>query len=257
MNKITEKEAFDRVLPKWPQMLASGDTVTIEQAKEIIFATDTSLTHLHLSGNDREFEDWFLKESGYEKFAYDYKDRSQMTKEEKKRDTELSQLRCTAWDQFLNRANFLSTEYVHNSWASCAYIYGPHGWCHPSGKISFTDNVGKWPSVDEIASDWKKIAARWPFLNLWVTLMNAEHCDKNAVPVVTMYISNGTVEYYEGTTEPIKDVEPRTDFELGLNMRMIISNRYTREHGLPQDWIEEFIEEIRPIVDQVAAEFSL
>jgi hypothetical protein len=257
MNKITEEQAFGFGLPKWPQMLVAGDSVTVEQAKEIIFATDTSLTSSWMGGNDRHFEDVFNHMTGYEKFKNDYVDRSNMTEEEKEKDIELSRAKWQAWDAFTQKANFLSTQYVHNSWASCAYIYGPHGWCHPDGKIAFTDNVGKWPSVEDVANDWKAIATRWPFLNVWVTLMSAEQCEDHARPVVTMRVSNGTVEYYEGTTEPIKGVKPRTDFELGLHLGMIGSGRYNREHGLPDEWIEEFAEKIRPLVDEVAAEYKL
>lgn len=261
MNKITEERAFDHGLPKWPQMLVAGDSITVEQAKNIIFATDTSLTCYFMGGNDRKFEEDFKCATGYSKFETNYEDRSKMTDEEKEKDKEkgieLSRARWQAWEAFTQEAKFLSTEYVHNSWASCAYIYGPHGWCHPDGTISYTDNVGKWPSVEDVANDWKKIAARWPFLNVWVTLMNAEHCEDHSAPVVTFHVSNGTVEYYEGTTEPMATVKKRDDFELGLNMGMIFSGRHSREHGLPDGWIEEFTEKVRPLVDEVTAEFGL
>lgn len=48
-------------LPKWPQMIVTGKPVTIDQAKEIIFRTDSFLTSSDefAGGNNREFNEWY------------------------------------------------------------------------------------------------------------------------------------------------------------------------------------------------------
>ena len=48
LDPITKEEAFRRELPKWPQMLVVGKDITVEQAKEIIFATDSQLVNTYL-----------------------------------------------------------------------------------------------------------------------------------------------------------------------------------------------------------------
>lgn len=40
MKRVTQKEAFKRGLPKWPQMAITGKPVSEEQAKRIIFKTE-------------------------------------------------------------------------------------------------------------------------------------------------------------------------------------------------------------------------
>lgn len=57
----------------------------------------------------------------------------------------------------LKAIGHIETQYVENDWISCCFIYGPHGWMHPDGIIGFKDNVGKWPSVEEIYENWEKM----------------------------------------------------------------------------------------------------
>ena len=55
-------------LPKWPGVFITGKSVTPEQAKEIIFRTDTNVQHGpsdYLSGNDRAFEARIKREFGW------------------------------------------------------------------------------------------------------------------------------------------------------------------------------------------------
>lgn len=233
-KNIEEAEAFGRGLPKWPQMLVTGQPVTVDQAKDIIFATDTTLTspYNYSGGNDRSWAEQFRERTGYALLDSDW----------------------SLQERLRERANFLITEYVHNSWAACAFIYGPHGWCHPNGTIQYVDNVGKWPSVETIANEWKVIAARWPFLDLWVTLMDGEGCEEGARPVVTLRIANGSVSYFEGTEQPHLPV-PTRNLDDGLShvMQYALGRGYSHERGLPAAWIDEFIAKVRPIVDGLLA----
>lgn len=76
---------------------------------------------------------------------------------------------------------------------SSCFISGSHGWCHPGGTISFVDNVGKWPSVEEIKNDWEILAKAFPFLKMEITLMDKESCEEDSQPVVSMVVRNEEV----------------------------------------------------------------
>jgi hypothetical protein len=261
LTPISQEEAFDRGLPKWPQMLVTGTPVTVEQAKEIIFATDSTLTSTWMGGgNDRRFQEWIKEITGYIKINPGEwgaaKPFSEMTEEEKIADRDLQNRRWRAEAALRERAGFIETSYVSNNWASCAFIFGAHGWCHPTGMISYIDNVGKWPGVREVYDDWVKIAERWKFLNIYVTLMSGESSDDATTPVVSFHVHDGIVETFEGTLEPHQNKPLERNFEVELNVNCIIGN-YSREQGLPRQWIVEFAERIRPIVDDIVKEFGL
>ena len=246
-EQISEKNAFSLGLPKWPQMRVTGKKISITRAKEIIFATDTFLIG-YSGGNDKDWESTVKGLAGLQMFEFDPPDRDTATRETY---AKLWEKRAKMRDLLAERAGFLSTTYVHNSWASCNYLYGPHGWCHPDGTIYYAENVGSWPSVEEIAEDWKKIAARWPFLDLWVTLFNAEHCEEGA-PVVSMRIKEGKVLYFEGRELQDHD-DPRVYPHLLAHQAFSIGDM-RREHGLPESWIQEFAAKMRPIVTEIARE---
>lgn len=105
--------------------------------------------------------------------------------------------------------------------------------------------------MEEVAGDWKKIAARWPFLDIWVTLMNGENCETPA-PLVTIHVSNGALTYFKGTEEPHRNA-PARDMEDAVKHVMNYSRGggYSHEHGLPDEWIDEFAAKVRPIVESV------
>ena len=254
MNKITKEEAFSRGLPKWPQMLVKGTSVTVEQAKEIIFATDTALNSIWSCGtNDKEFEDWFLEATGYNQLRCEYELGTLMTEAERHRRSRIFYAREQA---FMDRAGFLRTEYVYNSWASSCFVNGPAGWCHPDGTISFIYNVGKWPDVETVYNEWSQIAQRWPFLDLWVTLMNDECCE-DGHPVVTFHVHGGEVGIYDGTLEPVAGLPPEPEFDALSWARQVSGTTYDHEHGLPEAWIDEFVDRVRPIVNAVVEEFPI
>lgn len=229
MKKISRKVAVARGLPKWPQMLVDGDPVTPEQAKEIILHTDTFLTDPgSYGGNNRGWNQWAKEVLGYDWIEDKY----------------------DLQDQFRHESGFLGAGYVHNNWASCSFIGGPHGWCHPNGVIRYRDNVGKWPSVGCVADDWSAIAARWPFLSLHVTLMNCESCEDEVErkPVVTMRVHAGKVSFFEGTLEHHADIAPQPVESMVANFAERMSGGVSREQGLPDEWIKDLGNITRPIV---------
>lgn len=178
MNVIV-KELMNRALPKWPQMIVTGTDVAKEQALEIIRRTDSFFAWQ--SGNNRGFIDEAIRI-----LKMPVLETGQTPKE--------FQEYWKKQDAWKNKWGLIETEYVTNSWISCSFIGGPHGWCHPDGSIGYADNVGKWPSIEEIYDEWVRITAAFPFLELEVTLMDGEECEDFTEPVVSMLIRNGVVE---------------------------------------------------------------
>ena len=253
LTPLEKEDAYNRGLPKWPQMLVTGTPVTPEQAKEIIFATDSALTSTYGGcGNDRQYEAWFMGLTHYSRFDLKtpYFNSDALSEEERIKARELLQKCWDAASEFETRANFLRTEYVRNSWAISAFIFGPGGWMHPDGNIAFIDNVGKYPSVLELATEWSEISARWPFLDVWVTLMSGEGSEDGTRPVVTFHVHDGLVDTFEGTLQPFINKKVVRNFETEFDASSFGLDR-SREHGLPRAWMVEFAEKVRPLVDEI------
>lgn len=212
-------------LPKWPQMVVRGTPVTVDQAKEIIRRTDSSFT-LHMSGNDHKTVRLIATKLGLPSFMY-YDPKA--SKE--------AEMDWGAAVEFRKLWGTISTEYVHNNWVSSAFVFGPHGWCHPDGTIRYDDNVGKWPGVDDIINDWDTLATEFPFLDLTATLMSGESCEDDTHAVVTLKVKNGTVTVCP--PEPIvnSDSPPR---DLGAAVDAMFVRAPGRECGIPMEWIDEW-----------------
>lgn len=208
-------------LPKWSQMFVSGKPVTIEQAKDIIFRTDHFLTdsYEYAGGNERAFNVAYRKKAKLNTIEHD-------------RNKQL---------QLRSSIQFVYTDFVVNDWASSAFIGGPHGWCSPSGQISFVDNVGKWPTISKLYDDWSIIAEAFPYLDLNVTLIHGELYAVDADPVVNFRVVDGTV-----TVEtPNLTVHPEAVLDL-------VEAPYTfpDELGLPTTWYNEFAEKVAQVIDE-------
>lgn len=232
-------------LNKWPQMLVTGKPVTVEQAKDIIFRTDEFLTDPYefSGGNARQFNQAYREQAGLtlimETRKYDNGREYTMPDYDK-----LSAIK--------EQLGIVSTNYVTNDWASCSFIGGPHGWCHPDGTIGFSDNVGKWPSIEEIVEDWQRIATAFPYLDLHVTLMDGESCEDGTTAVINIRVLNGAVSV-EKPNERVHDgVGVVTEDQLVQGfLEALRANTHSRELGLPMSWYTEFAEKVRAAVISV------
>ena len=225
-------------LPKWPQMLVSGKSVTVEQAKDIIFRTDPFLTDAdqYSGGNNQKFNQHYRDISGLTRLQVETK-RSDGTK-----------FISTNWelqDRIKKQINAVSTAYVRNDWASSSYIFGPHGWCHPDGTIWFEDNVGKWPSVQEILQDWQDLAAAFPYLDLHISLMNGESGDESSEPVVNIRVENGQAYL----AAPDISVHNKMPAKIDRYDQLDFGFSPSREQGLPKEWYKEFAAKIHAVID--------
>lgn len=238
MKTVTQKEAFSRGLPKWPQLLITGKPVTATQAKDIIFRTDSFMSAYHYGGNNHEWNEWVNAVLG----------RAELEQIEKADFNRAWQIK----DKLNVELKFVSTEYIRNDWMSSSYIYGPHGWCSPDGIISHVDNVGKWPGVEEVYKDLVEIAKAFPYLVMTATLFDQEHCEdeieKN--PVITFIIRKGKVKLTDEHTEHHFDV-PTPDRSDASMLRRFTTP--SSEQGVPDNWIMDWEDEYSSAVKRAIA----
>lgn len=218
------KELAVGSLPKWPQMLVTGKSVTTEQAFDIILCTDMFFSDActYGGGNNRNFCESYRESANLVALQ------EEVTTADGRKFTNVD------WDrQYALRKDlgFVETGYVSNDWGSSSFIFGPHGWCHPNGTIKFIDNVGKWPSIREVYDDWVKIAEAWPFLDLHVTLMSDESCEDETSPVINFRVAHGKVEICAPDVSVHGESSPRNfdDFAFQFNDPF-------HEQGVPKDW---------------------
>lgn len=179
---MRKEEAFKIDLPKWAQCVINGEKITEEQALEIIRRTDTFF--YGYGGNDHTFNARVRKICKLPSFD-DYKS------DDFYNDWNIYQ---KAKEEFEEKWQLVNTDYIKNSWISCSWIGGYHGWCHPDGTIAFCNNIGKYATVEEVYNDLLILGKNFPFLNLTCTLMDGEEdCCKESL--VTMSLKNGKVRF--------------------------------------------------------------
>lgn len=166
-------KALDVTLPKWPAMTVMGKRVTSEQAAEILIRTN----RWHSGCNDREWESVVQKAIGVDlthasKYSAEFE----------------------AIEKASVRLRRIPLSYLHNARIMSSWIGGPHGWCNWNGDIHATNyNIGKWPIVDEVRSDWAEIAEEFPFLDLRCQLWQGETSEANNRPLVEYIVKGGKV----------------------------------------------------------------
>ena len=243
-------------LPKWPQMVVWGSPVTEDQAKDILFRTDTFFANmLEEWTTTRPWAIWARTLLGAEQVnaALAFPDLTEAsTMEDRVYAAALREARHTVQQAFRDQYHLVRTKYVRNNFACSNFVYGPHGWCHPDGRIHGFDNVGSDPCAERIYQDWVTIAEAFPFLELKATLMNAEQGETESwrgipkEPVVTFTVQNGTVgvsfepELPEGISQrdlaaaltvPTSDIGTRT--------------AAARKGAVPDSWIANKADEMR------------
>ncbi len=230
-------ELRNRGLPKWPQMAVSGKSVTVDQAKEIIRRTDRFFTTFS-RGNDFDY----LVEL-YDKLSmpFDHHHDEPIAKKLINLGKDVNK-HYEIRDKWLDRWEFIDTEYVRNAWISTAFIHGPNGWCWPDGTIQHTYTVGKWPNVQEIENDWNILAKEFPFLDLGVTLMDDED-GENGKPVVSMIVKDGSVTLVDPEFIDVHgDAVLREIPEIKFDAYASEENLYKYEKGISDEWINEWTE---------------
>ena len=229
---MKNENLLNRSLPKWPQMIVTGTHVSKEQALEIIRRTDNFFDY-YQCGNNKDFVEKAREILGMP----DPHERGICFEESTRRFEELG--------KWLDNWGSIRTEYVTNSWISCSWIGGPHGWMHPDGEVGYCNNVGKWPSCDEIYEEWRKIADAFPFLELEITLMSGEEGEEGTEPVISFLVRNGNVEIVDPAKRNLhaefwRTMPERTNFMLNLAG---ILNGYMNENAIPMEQIQKWADE--------------
>lgn len=234
---------MERGLPKWPQMIVTGAQVSNDQALEIIRRTDAFFAYN--SGNDHAFVERAMSLVGKPK-EVKYKDPRFTDKDGNVDDEKRLELHRKYWEeegQWREDWGLLQTEYITNAWISSAFIGGPHGWCHPDGVIGYCNNVGKWPSVQDVYNEWQLMLTAFPFLELEVTLMSGEEFDDEKSPVVSFLIRNGGIQLVDPQVRNLheefsREVMPSQD-PLGQSLMLLFSPE-VREHAISLNQIEKW-----------------
>ena len=168
VNNIEYKNTRE-ITNKWPGMIVQGDNVTKEQAAEILLRTDLMLPNFRYGCNDKEF-------------IAQVQSLFPLVKEG---DDGLS------WSEAYQ---VIGLGYLWNSRIMSSWVGGPNGWCNWDGTIgSSNKNIGKWPSVQDVAEEWAAIAQAFPFLNLRCQLFSDETCEEEAEPILLFTVSDGKV----------------------------------------------------------------
>lgn len=162
--KTFKNKNHGKALEKWPICAVFGEPVTKEQADEIIRRTDDFFSGW--GGNDHEFCEKARKILGLPYFYDGY-----FTEDNE--EWELAYARYEAdRDAFREKWGVITLYHVCNEWISTCNGNGASGWCHPDGTIEYSQNVGKWPTIEDILEDLTKIAEAFPFLHFFCTLIN-------------------------------------------------------------------------------------
>jgi hypothetical protein len=186
---MTTNEEFFRIgLPKWPACVVAGQSVTEEQAAEILIRTDS----WYIGTNDKAWEAQIMHIANIEESERGY---------------------GAEWESveaFKKRHHILELGYLTNDRIASCYIGGPNGWCSFDGTIGQTDkNIGKWPDVEDAYNEWCLIAEAFPFLNLRCQLFDHEACEDEAQAVIEFIVEGGTVTM----SEPVCPLVPDRDIE--------------------------------------------
>lgn len=104
---------------------------------------------------------------------------------------------CLAESHVYGKLNSLVSELEHfslDNLFSC-YVFGNNGWCTPFGEISHFGTIGKWPSSEEVFTEWSLIAKEFEFLDLNVTVF--ENKDDMLKLLFNVSVKNGTANIEE------------------------------------------------------------
>lgn len=232
INVSYENDSIRTVnLPKWPALIVVGKKVTTEQAAEILIRTDAHLPNFKYASNDPRHEENLNALFGI--------------REEADLTTEYLRERWSRIENLRERLGILELGYLTNNQIISAYIGGPHGWCNWNGDI-FTNsyNIGKWPSIKEVVTDWSIIASAFPFLDLKSQLFSGETCEPGD-PVVEFSIHAGNVDVMvpSSTLAP-----PVFDVERDLST-LFMGN--TRERGITVNGLRQKLESVYGEIPQL------
>jgi hypothetical protein len=219
---MTKTELRKINLSKWPEMRILGDAVTREQANEIILRTSSFC----FSTNDHEFQKELWDAAGIKHGETEYK---------------WNTVDFDDLQRFNEEMGILPLHYLQNNQIVSSWIGGPHGWCGWTGSISSSGyNIGKWPEVESVEKEWKKIAQAFSYLKLCCQLFSDESGVEESKPLVEFRVADGKVNLKApGDTLPVVNhTDPVDSFFNSLNS-------CNRERGCTIERFKEAIEQLK------------
>lgn len=219
-------------LPKWPAMFVRGTSISKEQAKEVIRRTDSFFADLwNLTYQNSEVKKLAMQFGFVEPPNNDYA--TMIASRE-------------AYGNWLEKWEYIQLDYIRNDWINSFYINGPHGWCRPNGNIDSVYNVGKWPSIESILSEWAAIAEAFPFLDLRATLCDKEYTEEGIQSLVDIVVNDGCVRLAPPTHRTLL---PECSFD-AETIRGVFSGSINR-CGVKFDWLDSWAEKSRSILTEL------
>lgn len=169
---------------KWPGLLVVGQSVTRDQAAEILVRTCVWPMNSNNKKHDEMFNNLISPPKEFKKGLF--------------------------------KINPISLAYLSNDRITTCYIKGPKGWMDWNGRV-FTNNynIGKWPSLQEVTIDWQVIAQNFPFLNLKCQVLDGETCDYHN-PTAEWVVRDGQVELKAERPEKLICPIDNDDFDFDL-----------------------------------------
>ena len=218
-----EKELYSISLPKWPEMRVEGNSISEDQAAEIILRTDHTSRSICL--NDKEWESVLIKTLKMPKIkdeCYKLED-NEYQKEIKKYYKKL--------DKYLSKIRYIQDiEYIRTDRIGSSYVGGSHGFVDWDGTIGTCGHhIGKWPSIQNIHDEWKVIAREFPYLDLRCQLFSGESCEKDTSPIIEYVVKDGVAEVQNPTEAIVYRKEWGFDFE---KQAFILNDRYSTVKNL-------------------------
>lgn len=205
-------------LPKWPACAVVGESVSTDDAAEILVRTFNWENH----SNDK---DWLRQ-------VYDLADIKYFMVDGCLR------IDYPSLDKFEQRYGVLELEYLRTARVYSSNVGGPYGWCNWDGKIHLAGrNVGSWPTDNNVQKSWALIAKTFPFLDLKCQLFHDEHTVENIQPVVQYTVRAGQVEV-EYDPDLFQKMDPTGEVSFEAQLMDCFENRSGRERGVALKHLE-------------------
>jgi len=242
MTYLTTTQIAAIGLPKWPGCDVTGDSITPDQAMEILVRTNGT----YFDSNDREFEE-IVEEIFFTAIPHpEWEENWWTIKPDYMTPAEKARIQWNNYwkrsEQYSEEMGMLDIQYLTNDRVVSSYIGGPNGWCDWLGNIYLRGkNIGKWPSTTEVFHEWKTIAEAFPFLNLTCRLLSNEagYEDEGEPPVIAIVyeVSGGGVKVRLPNEEDMNYVTTSSNRMKDVDLFIRDINNPFRERGVtPAKW---------------------
>lgn len=199
MKEILPKNLKDITLPKWTTMLIKGNTITKEQAMEVLVRTNDWGDFEH---SEKEIEELYI---AIEKYFINF-----LPPEEQISGFNFYENK----DLFFSTLKILDFSNIHNT-----KIHSKRGWLDWNGKIfSNNYNLGKWPSALYVYEDIKNLVNNFNFIKYLDVQLVEELEGGESIILLNIKYDNGYFFIYKDQKNFI------CDFKHYLHRKNVLDN---------------------------------